>query len=322
MPIPTQSTIELYLLHEIEEMGGAIDVAQQKKELVARLRRHFPDMTDCEAMEPTPKTRAPKFKNNVEWARNSLVNRENYLDGSIRGRWGPITPQGREYLSRAWPSKERTASPEGNVSIASPALPKENRKRILTEMILASPLAEPFAGGTVEEFLQAIRDDASLRSRLRARLAELSDYDFEKLVKNYLELVEGLINVVVTQASNDRGVDLIGDRPSTPYARRIGVQAKKWSGTPIGSPEIQRFRGAIQGEFPEGIFVTLSRFSPAAIDEANKSGRLPVKLINGEELIEGLLQCKIGVQRHTIEVKLSFESIEIDEAFFTNLRNS
>lgn len=320
MPMPNQTTIELYLLHEIQEMGGAIDVARQKKELVAQLSRRFPDMTDDEAMAPTRKTRAPRFQTNIGWARNRLVNVWHYLDGSVRGRWGPITPQGREYLAQAWPPKERTASQEGNVSIESPALPKEDRTRILTEMIPASPSADRLGGTTVEEFLQAVRDDTALRSRLRARLAQMADYDFEFLIKRYLEVVEGMTGVEVTPQSRDRGIDLYGDRPATPYKRRVAVQAKKWLGATVGSREIQQFRGAIQGEFPEGVFVALSKFSSDAIDEAAKSGRLPVKLINGEQLVSDLLENGVGVRKHTVEVKLSFEVTTIDEDFFSGLR--
>lgn len=230
-------------------------------------------------------------------------------------------PAGSPSLSE--PQKENEATFQQSGSQQEPSGVAQDRDEHVRIGPLAQPASPPerFGGTTVEEFLQAVRDDASLRSRLRARLAQLADYDFEFLIKRYLEVVEGMTGVEVTPQSRDRGIDLYGDRPATPYKRRVAVQAKKWLGATVGSREIQQFRGAIQGEFPEGIFVTLSRFSSDAIDEAAKSGRLPVKLIDGEQLVSALLEHGAGVRRHTAEVKLSFEVTSIDEDFFSGLRS-
>ena len=108
MPVPSRTTIDLYLLHEIQEMGGAILVPRQNEELEGRLRKYFPDMTDSEASE-RPKNRKyggnPRFKRSVNQARRSLVNKR-LLDGSQEGRWGPITAEGRRWLNENWSPRE------------------------------------------------------------------------------------------------------------------------------------------------------------------------------------------------------------------------
>lgn len=41
----------------------------------------------------------------------------------------------------------------------------------------------------------------------------------------------------------------------------VAFQCKRWKNTTIGRVEIDKFRGAIQGEFEQGIIFTTSNFS-------------------------------------------------------------
>lgn len=50
----------------------------------------------------------------------------------------------------------------------------------------------------------------------------------------------------------------------------VAVQCKRWSKTTVGRTEIDKFRGAIQGDFEQGIFFTTSKFSQDALKATKK----------------------------------------------------
>ena len=78
MPVPSRKEIEVYLLHEIQGMGGTVLVPGENEDLVKRLRNHFPHMTDREVMERPENWKYrgnPRFKRNINQARRSLVNK-------------------------------------------------------------------------------------------------------------------------------------------------------------------------------------------------------------------------------------------------------
>lgn len=115
MPIPASSSIVPHLLFEIAQMAVVNKPSPQWGQLLSRLRKHFPEMTAAEAEEETPsmKGRRPIFERNVNFARNRLVE-EGLMAGHSKagasstpvGQWGPITPEGQEWLRRNWPPKK------------------------------------------------------------------------------------------------------------------------------------------------------------------------------------------------------------------------
>jgi len=75
----------------------------------------------------------------------------------------------------------------------------------------------------------------------------------------------------------------------------IYVQAKKWSTNPIGSPEIQKFAGALLGKkAKKGVFITTSKFTEGAIKYA-KNVENKIILIDGEQLTKDMVENGIGV---------------------------
>lgn len=83
----------------------------------------------------------------------------------------------------------------------------------------------------------------------------------------------------------------------------IYIQAKRWEGT-VGSPEIQKFIGALEGrKSKKGIFITTSNFSEEAKKFAS-SVSSKVVLIDGETLAQYMIDFNIGVTRvATYEIK-------------------
>jgi restriction system protein len=108
-------------------------------------------------------------------------------------------------------------------------------------------------------------------------LLELSPREFEEYIG---ELFNSLgYKVEVTQYSNDQGLDIVMYKDLVKY----GVQCKRYKGT-VGSPEIQRFIGALNhANADKGYFVTTGIFSFEAEKMAMQH---PIQLINKIDLAQ------------------------------------
>lgn len=81
----------------------------------------------------------------------------------------------------------------------------------------------------------------------------------------------------------------------------------RWDGQPLTNitiqrPEIDRFRGAAQGSYEQGIFFTTSTFSKGAIDASIKSGAIPIVLLDGLAIVDLMIQRKIRVESTLMEI--------------------
>jgi len=81
----------------------------------------------------------------------------------------------------------------------------------------------------------------------------------------------------------------------------VAFQCKKWQGS-VGRPEIDRFRGAIQGQFEQGIFFTPSEFSSPAKDASIKKGAVPIVLLDGDAIVRLMAEKGLGIQRRPVEI--------------------
>jgi len=70
----------------------------------------------------------------------------------------------------------------------------------------------------------------------------------------------------------------------------------------VSRPEIDKFRGTIQGEFEQGIFFTTSDFSDSAREVSIKKGAVPIVLLNGEEIVKLMVERGLGVRRRPLEL--------------------
>ena len=76
----------------------------------------------------------------------------------------------------------------------------------------------------------------------------------------------------------------------------VAFQCKRWQGN-IGRPEVDKFRGAIQGEFEQGVFFATSDFTKQARKASLKKGVVPIILLNGVSIVNLMIQKGIGVER-------------------------
>ena len=87
-------------------------------------------------------------------------------------------------------------------------------------------------------------------------------------------------------------------------------QCKRYKGS-VGAGEIRDFRGSLPTNIEKGVMITTGTFSKAAREEASSPGKQQIDLIDGEALIDKIVQYRLGVKPVTV--------YEIDEEFFAKI---
>lgn len=93
----------------------------------------------------------------------------------------------------------------------------------------------------------------------------------------------------------------------------VAFQCKRYSGA-ISNSQIRDFRGSFTAGIEKGIFITTGAFSNPAIQEAKNPGKTPtIDLIDGEQLLDLLLEHELGIKK---EVKTIYR---VDKSFFDEI---
>jgi restriction system protein len=273
---PKQIDVELPLLKALADLGGEAP----PREIYRLVASQFPTLTleeQEERLESYPSTK--KWNNLVQWARQRLVDLGE-IDGSERGIWR-MTATGRERLSRS----HSGAEPATKLLSAAAVGPSLN----LRDLVNANT--------------------QEIKTRLVAELNQLTSRTFEQFCREFLSHL-GYRNVLVTRRSQDGGIDGHGDFRQGAISIRSAFQAKRWAANAVGRPEIDKFRGAIQGEYDHGVFLTTGRFSKDAKLASYKKGAITVLLLDGTAIAELLLERGLGVRRLPLYI------YDIDDEFF------
>jgi restriction system protein len=161
----------------------------------------------------------------------------------------------------------------------------------------ASLFAEEEGGSPRQELQRALKEhNDTQRVVLRDRLAEMSPNDFEYLVRDLLEEM-GYEDVEVTKQSGDKGVDVVATVQLGITEVKEVVQVKRYAHT-VNRPKIDQLRGALHyHDAIRGTLITLSGFSQGCKDSAILPGAPPISLIDGERLLDLLIEHEIGIQR-------------------------
>lgn len=167
----------------------------------------------------------------------------------------------------------------------------------------------------VEKNYESLKD--SISSNLLDRIKELEPKSFEKLILKLLRKIgyggEDERNIKHTGKSGDEGIDgeINQDRLGLD---RIYMQAKRYTESTVGRPEIQKFVGTLSSKkSKKGLFITTSNFSKEAQDYIEKIDSRLI-LIDGQKFVELLYEYNIGVK--TIN---TFKYKEIDNNFFDDI---
>lgn len=262
-------------------------------------------LTEEDLAEMLPSGTQRTFDNRVAWARTYL-DKAGLIETPMRGKYH-ITEEGiralasNEKIDIAYLEKSEEFKNFHNVTIQNTSIEIQNEKNETPLEILES---------AHKQYLSA------LASQLMDEVMKLTPVEFERLVvklllkMGYGSGIEGA--GMVTQASNDGGIDGIIKEDQLGFSH-IYIQAKQWALEQIvGKPEIQKFVGALQGQQAQkGLFITTARFSSGAIQYANNLLGVKVVLVDGSALTKLMIKHSVGVSlEQTYEVK------KIDSDFF------
>jgi len=164
-----------------------------------------------------------------------------------------------------------------------------------------SPSESPLARGLRE--LQALYTFyiSELKNTILTQLKHLPPTAFETFAKRLMD-VYGFHDVKVTQISGDGGIDGHGKLKVGLAHLNVAFQCKRWAKRNVQRPEVDIFRGAIQGDFEQGLFFTTSSFSQGAIEASIKRGAVPIVLVDGEAIVELMVDKSFGVQTDNLPI--------------------
>ncbi len=273
-------------------------------EVREKLAEHF-NLTKEERAELLSKSKQTKFNNRVGWARTYLK-KANLLTYTQKAHF-KITQRGLDVLQKN-PSKINVKYlkqfPEFIKFIKPSNKPPQPVNKDV-ETILEDKTPEDLIEIGYEKYQDKLLSD------LLEQVKQCSPEFFERLV------VELIVSMGYGGSFEDAGkaVGSSGDEGIDGIIKEdklgldvIYLQAKKWA-HPVGSPEIQKFAGALLGKkAKKGIFITTSKFSNGAIDYA-RNVENKIILIDGDQLTRYMVENNIGVSEVT---SYSIKKIDLD----------
>lgn len=141
----------------------------------------------------------------------------------------------------------------------------------------------------------------SFKKNLLSQLKEMDPFEFEHFCMSLLGSY-GFSDVQVTKKSNDGGIDGYGKLKVGLAFMNVAFQCKRWNETKVGRVEIDTFRGAIQGEFEQGLYFTTSSFTENAAKKSIKPGAVPIVLIDGEMIVDFMMKNEFGVEHDDLPI--------------------
>lgn len=177
-----------------------------------------------------------------------------------------------------------------------------NKKSRKQESLTVKNAREPSLVGAERE-LWLLHDSylKLFRKRMLLELRKLSPFGFEAFSKELLEAY-GFQEMQVTSVSGDGGIDGFGKLKVGLAHLNVAFQCKRWSKNNIQRPEIDKFRGASQGDYEQGIFFATTTFSEGAIGASIKRGAIPIVLLDGNAIVNLMIDKKIRVESNVMEI--------------------
>lgn len=145
---------------------------------------------------------------------------------------------------------------------------------------------------------------AEFKIEILEQLKSIDPAEFENFSKKLLE-VYGFIEMKITKKSRDGGLDGYGKLKVGISYLNVAFQCKKWKSVKISRVEIDKFRGATQGDYEQGIFFTTSEFSKEALQATSKKGAIPIILVDGNALVDLMIEKKFGIENENLPVYIS-----------------
>lgn len=142
-------------------------------------------------------------------------------------------------------------------------------------------------------------EDQDYKNRILDKVKSLDPIKFEQFARGLLSKMGFEIDPIKgITASGDNGIDgfayCIDDQSLK--TTRVAIQCKRYTTGAVGSPEINNLRGAIDTNRADyGVLITTSYFSKDAV-ESSRNGSTPITLIDGNKLVDLMVQHKYKVR--------------------------
>lgn len=287
--LPTFDKMMIPLLKALQKLGGSATVEELDNQV-------FEDLNFTEEMLEIPHKNSAsrsELSYRLAWARTYLK-QYGVIDNSPRSVWSFASTYHRD-ISTLCP-REITKFVRDQQ--------RKKRSSIITD-----------TDHTTARDENVFRDDMmQWKDKLRETLLNLSPKAFESLTLRLLR-ESGFSHVEVTGKSGDNGIDGKGIfRYNGIISFHMIFQCKRYKNS-IDPSLIRDFRGAMQGRADKGLFITTGKFTAAAKKEATRDGAPAIDLIDGDALIEKLIELELGIKKKIIT---TYE-YEIDEEWFGNI---
>lgn len=278
------------------------------REAIENLAQTF-QLSEQERKELLPSEQQTTFDNRVSWTSTHL--KKAGLLESTRRSFFKITQRGLDVLTQNPPRIDVKFLGQFPEFVEFRGGAKKDKEAISEITVDGNSQQTPQE--LLEYSYQKIRQD--LAQDLLNRVKSSSPSFFERLV------VELLVKMGYGGSRKDAGkaVGKAGDGGIDGIINedRLGldviyIQAKKWEGA-VGSPEIQKFVGALSGKHAtKGVFITTSSFAEPAKNYASTIGSRIV-LIDGQQLAQLMIDYDVGVAKVA-----SYEIKKLDFDYFTD----
>lgn len=294
MAIPKHDELRIPAMVQLKEKG-----VLRVKDFVDPLAKQF-NLTEDEVNQMYDSGNGPIFKDRISWAL-SYLNMAGLADKPKRGSY-ELNSKGIELLK----------TPEKIDEFIQIELDKRDAikksKKEQEEEVISNPNSDSTPQEELDRSFKNIRK--SVYNEIIETILSKTPYVFEGIVVALLQKMgyggEIHNSGLVTQASNDGGIDGI-IKEDVLGLGRIHIQAKRFArNISIGREEIQKFVGALAvAQSNKGVFITTSYYTKGAIQYAdNLNGATTVVLIDGQKLAEYMYDFGLGMQvEQTIELK-------------------
>jgi restriction system protein len=144
----------------------------------------------------------------------------------------------------------------------------------------------------------------AFKQQILSQLINIEPKAFEVFARNLL-IAYGFEQVQVTSYVKDGGIDGYGQLKVGISYLNVAFQCKRWKNSSVSRTEIDKFRGAIQGEYEQGIIFTTSTFTKDALAATRRKGAVPIILIDGNAMIDIMIEKKFGVDIESIPIYIN-----------------
>jgi len=154
------------------------------------------------------------------------------------------------------------------------------------------------------------KQNERIKKALKDTIDKIDPYQFEFVIADLLKKL-GFDNVTVTKRSGDGGIDVIANLTVGGLTNvKTVIQAKRWKKNVPGKV-ITQLRGSAERDH-RGLVITTSNFTKDAIRESKAANKIPISLVNGEDLISLMFENSLGIKKEEIVM------YSLDNDYFQN----